>query len=81
MVTVGKHLILARQEGTPRVHQVDAGQVIFGRDGLCSQVFLDGDGVVGAAFYRGVVGDHHTGLSFDLSDSADEAAARYLVII
>ena len=60
MVPVGKDLRLIGQIGAPRIDKVDAGEPVFPRDLLGAQMLLDGDRVVRAAFYRGVIAHDHT---------------------
>ena len=59
MVAVREDVGLPRQVGAAGIDEVDAGQVVFARNLLCTQVFLHGDRVVGAALDGGVVGDDH----------------------
>ncbi len=65
---VREHFILARQVGTAGIHQVDAWQAILLGDSLSTEVLFNGERVVAAAFYRGVVCNDH---AFDALDSTD----------
>ena len=49
------------------------GRGVFGGDFLGAEVFLDGDGVVGAAFDGGVVGDDDAFAAGDPADTGDDA--------
>ena len=59
MALVRENLVLLRKEGAARIDEVQAGQAIVPRDVLGAQVLFHGEGVIGAAFDRGVVGDDH----------------------
>ena len=63
------------------IDQVDAGQVVFGGDLLGAQVFLDGNGVIGAALDGGVVDDDGAGLAGDPADAGDDAGTRRPVVV
>ena len=58
VLAVGEDLVLHRQERAAGVDEVDARQVVVGRDLLGAQVLLDRHRVVGAALDGRVVGDH-----------------------
>jgi hypothetical protein len=73
MVSVGKHLVLHRQERAARVDQVDAGQAILGRDLLRAQVLLHRQRIIGAALDRGVVDDDDAFGALDAADAGDDA--------
>ena len=81
VLPVGEDLVLPGQERPARVDQVDAGQVVRGRDGLGPQVLLDRDRVVAAALDRGVVGHHHAVPALDPADAGDQAAGRDRVLV
>ena len=81
MLAVREHLVLARQEGTAGVDQINAGQSILRRDLLCAQVLLDRDRVVGTTFDRRVVGHDHAFAAGDPADSGDDAGAGALVVV
>ncbi len=55
--------------------------MVLGRDFLGPQVFLHGHGKVGAAFHRGIIGDHHHVPAVDLPDASDNAGARGFAVI
>jgi hypothetical protein len=78
---VREHLVLARQERSAGVDQIEAGQPVLTRDLLCAQMFLDGDRVVGAALHRRVVGDDHAFATGDSADACDHSGARALVAV
>ena len=73
VLAVGEDLVLHRQERAAGVDEVDAGQVVLGRDRLGAQVLLDRDRVVGAALDGGVVGDDHALAAADPADAGDDA--------
>ena len=81
MLAVGKHLVLARQEGAAGVDEVDARQPILQRDLLCAQVLLDRHRVVGAALDRRVVGDDHALAPGHPADPGDDPGSRGLVVV
>ncbi len=81
VLAVGEDLVLQRQEGAARVDQVDAGQAVLGRDLLRAQVLLDGDGEVGAALDRGVVGDDHALAPAHAADAGDQPRAGRRVVV
>mmetsp|Transcript_165444 Transcript_165444/g.530876 ORF Transcript_165444/g.530876 Transcript_165444/m.530876 type:complete len:520 (-) Transcript_165444:1217-2776(-) len=68
---VGEDLVLKGQEGTARVHEVDARQVVLARNLLRAQVLLHRQRVVGAALHRRVI-RHEKDLT-----AMDEAHARH----
>jgi hypothetical protein len=59
VLAVREHVVLVRQVGAARVHQVDARQAVLHRDLLRAQVLLHRHRVVGAALHGGVVADDH----------------------
>ena len=77
VLAVGEDLVLHRQERAAGVDEVDARQVVVGRDGLRAQVLLDGHRVVGAALDGRVVGDDHALAAADPADAGDDAGARH----
>ena len=81
VITIRKHVILTRQVGTTGVNQIDAGQVILFGDFLSAQVFFHRDRVIGAALYRGVVGDDHAFHTADATDTGNDTGGRYLFLI
>ena len=78
MLAVREHLVLVRQVGPARIHQVEAGQTVLLGDLLGADVLLDGHRVVGAALDRRVVGDHHALAPLDAADPGDDAGGRNL---
>ena len=80
VLAVGEDLVLHRQERAAGVDEVDAGQVVLGRDRLGAQVLLDRHRVVGAALDRRVVGDDHALAAADPPDAGDDAGARHRVV-
>ncbi len=81
VVAIGKHLVLQRQVGAARVHQVQAGQMVLQGHFLRAQVFLDRHRIVGAALDGGIVGHDHAGTSVDAADAGDHAAGRHLALV
>ena len=81
MFAVREHLVLARQEGTARVDEIDARQPILQRDLLGAQVLLDRHRVVGAALDGGIVGDDHAFAPRHPPDPGDDPGARRLVAV
>ena len=80
VLAIGKHLVLRRQVGAARIHQVDAGQAVLRGDLLRAQVLLHRDGEVAAALHRGVVGDDHALDALHAADAGDDAAGGDLVV-
>ena len=73
MLAVGEHLVLMRQIGAARIHQIEAGQPVLLGDLLRAEMLLDGYRVVGAALDRRVVGDHDALAPLDAADPGDDA--------
>ena len=72
-VVMSTNLRLPWQIRPAAVHQVDAGQPIFAGDFLCSEVLLDGHGVVGPTFDCGVIGHNHALRPVDSTDAGDDS--------
>jgi len=81
MIAVGKDLVLQRQVGAARIDQVDAGQMALSRDFLGAQVLFHRQRKIAAAFYRGVVADHHAVEPLDPPDPGDDAGGGRRAII
>ena len=81
MVTVGKHLVLIRQVGTAGIDQIDARQVVLLGDFLGAQMLFDGQRVVGAALYRGVVAHNHAIDTTDAANADDQAGAGRVAVV
>jgi hypothetical protein len=77
VLAVGEHLVLHRQERAAGVDEVDARQVVLGRDRLCAQVLLDRHGVVGAALDGGVVRHDDALATVDATDASDDPGAGH----
>ncbi len=73
MIAVGKHLVLIGQVRTAGIHQVDAGQAVLSGDFLRAQMFLDRQRIVGATFYRRIIGDDDAFTTRDPADAGDDA--------
>ena len=73
VIAVGEDLGLQREEGAPRIHQVDARQAVLEGDLLRAEMLLHGEGKVGAALDGRVVGHDQDLASRDPPDSGDEA--------
>ncbi len=81
VIAVGEHLCLQRQEGTARVHEVDARKPVLERNLLRTEMLLDGQGIVGAALDRGIVGNDEDVAVRDASDARHEAGGRRVVVV
>ena len=81
MVSVGEDLVLERQEGTARVDEVDAGQVVLLGDFLRAEVLLHSQRKVGAALDRSVVGDDHALLALDHPDPRHDPGRGRLSVV
>jgi len=81
MLAVGKHLVLARQVGPTRIHQVDARQGVLRGDGLRPQVLLHGERVIAAALHGRIIGDDHAFLAADPPDPGDDPGGRHIVVV
>ncbi len=78
---IREDFILHRQKGTAGIDQIDAGQAIFQRDFLRPQVLFHRQRVVGAALYRGIVGNNHAFDAFDAADADDHRRRRHIPTI
>ena len=58
VISIGEHLVLQWQKGTPGIHQINTRQAISLGYLLCAKMFLDGDRVIGSAFDGGIVGNN-----------------------
>ena len=74
MTDVGKHFVLHWQEGTARVHQVNAWQVVLVSHRLRSDVFFHRHWIIRAALDRGIVGHKEAFTSVDHADSRHDAS-------
>ena len=81
MIAVREDLVLARQEGPARVHEVDARQVVLLSDLLGAQVLFDGERVVRAAFHRRIVRHDHALDVVDPADADDQSCRRHFVAV
>ena len=81
VVAVRKHLVLARQKGAARIHQIDAGQVVLLGNLLRAQVLLHRHRVIGAALHRGVVGHNHALHALHPADAGNDARRGRLVVV
>lgn len=81
MFAIGKDFVLIREVSATRIDEVDAGQAVLSRDLLRAQMFFDGDGVVGAAFDRGIVADDDALAPCDAADPGDEPRGRCLAAV
>ena len=81
VLLVGKHLVLQRQKCAARIDQVDARQMILGRDLLRAQVLLDGHRIIGAALDRRIVGHDHALAAADAADTGDDAGGGHFAAI
>ena len=81
MFLVGEHGVLLWQEGAAAVDHIHARQMVFHRDLLCAQVFLDSVLHICAAFHRGVVGNDDSLAALNHADTCDDARRREVVVI
>ncbi len=81
VLAVRKDLVLSRQEGASRIHQVEACHPVVARHLLRPQVFLHRHREVGAALDGGVVGDDHGRAAVDTAHSGDHPGARRLAVV
>ena len=81
MFAIRKNVVLVRQIGAAGIDQVDASQSVFTRDLLRTQVFLDGDRIVGAAFDRRVVAHDDALTASDFADAGDDAGRRRGIVV
>ena len=81
VVAVGEDLGLEREEGAPRVHEVQAREPVLACDLLCAEVLLHRERVVRAALHRRVVGDDHALPSVDDADPGDDPRRRCVAVV
>ena len=81
VVAVGEDLVLQGQEGTARVDQVEAREVVLRGHLLSSQVLLDRERKVRAALDGRVVGDDDAFAALDYSDPGDDAGRGCLTVV
>ncbi len=81
VLAIGKHVVLVRQIGPARVHQVDARQAILLRDLLRAQVLLHRHRIVGAPLDGGIVRHHDALASAHPPDAGNDARPRRLVVV
>ena len=81
VLAVREYLRLHRQKRAAGVHEIETREPVFQRHLLRPQMLLDGDRVVGAAFHRRVVGDHHHFTTRDAPDAGDEPGAWRGVVV
>ncbi len=71
----GKTSVHSGRLAPPESTEIDAGQVVLGRDFLGAQVLLDGQREVGAALDGGVVADDDALAAADTANAGDDAGA------
>jgi hypothetical protein len=76
MIPVRKYVLLVREVRPARVNEVYAWQPVLLGNLLRPQMFLDGDGIVGAAFDSGIVGHNDTGHTVHGPDASEDATGR-----
>lgn len=81
MVSVGEDIILFGQEGSSRVHKIDARQFVLQSNFLSAQVLLYRDGEVGAALVGEVVDEHHALLAVNLANASNNVARRHAILM
>jgi hypothetical protein len=73
VVLVRKNLRLERQEDAARIHQIDAGQVVFQGDFLRPEVFSDRFRKIAPALDGRIVGDDHAFATVDQPDPREDS--------
>ena len=81
VVAIRKHFILFWQKCAAGIHEVNTWQMILFGHFLCTQVLLDGERVIGAAFDCRVVGDDHAVDIVDLPDAGNDTRGRHFVVV
>ena len=72
MLAVGKHPVLFGKIGAAGIDQINAGQMVLGRDLLGPQMLLHGERIIGAALDRGVVGQDDAFAALNAADAGDQ---------
>ena len=80
MLPIRKNLILARQMSAARIDQVNAGQVIFGCDGLRAQMFLHRYRVISATFDSRIISNNHALNPIHAADSSNQPRGCNIVV-
>ena len=81
MDAIGEDIVLEGQESAPGIDQVDARQVVLGRDVLGAQVLLHRHRKVGSALDGGVVDDDHALDPAHPADPGDETGGGRLAVV
>src|SRR5215208_4436107 len=81
VVPIREHLVLQRQERSPRIYQVDTRKTVLLGDLLCAKVLLDRYRIIRATLYRRIVGDDHDISPRDASDAGDDACRRHPPVV
>lgn len=81
VVFIGEDFGLEGEKSSAGVDQVDAREVVFEGDLLGAQVLFDGDGEVGSAFHRGIVGDDDALFALDASDPGNDSGAGGIAVV
>ena len=81
VLAVGEDVGLERQEGSARVDEVDAREVVLLGHLLGAQVLLDGEREVRAALHGGVVRDDDAAAALDHADPRDDPGRRRLSVV
>jgi hypothetical protein len=81
VVAIRKNLVLAREVGAARVHEIDARQAVLCGDFLRAKVLLHREREIRSALHRGVVRDHDALAPMDAPDAGDDAGRRHLIVI
>src|ERR1700727_1780133 len=81
MVAIRKNLVLIWQVGTTGIDQINTRQPILRGDLLRAKMLFHRDGIIRAAFDRGVVTDDHALVPRDTADTSDDSGRRNLVTI
>jgi hypothetical protein len=71
MISIREHIILLREEGSSRVHHIDARKVVFLSNLLSPYMLLDSNRVVGSRSETVIVSDDHALPSIYHSNTCD----------
>jgi len=81
MIPIREDLVLPREKRTTRVDQVNTGQVVFFGDLLGTQMLLNCQGIIRAAFYSRVVRDDHALGPMYATNACDDPCAGHVVAV
>ena len=81
VVAIRKDLILIGKVRATGIHQIDARQMVFSRDFLCTKMFLHGHRIIGAALDGRVIGKNHNITARDTPHTGNRAAGRHITAV